>query len=188
MNAAQSPARRRLLAGLLGAACVPLFARATLAAAAATTAPAIRWLELTSTHTGESIKATYRDANGLVADAIASLQHVLRDHRTGEAHAMDAGLYDQLADLAAAADAEPRYEIISGYRSPATNAALRDKSTGVSSKSLHMEGRAMDVRLRGVSIERLNELALALARGGVGYYPGSRFVHIDTGRVRRWQG
>ncbi len=101
---------------------------------------------------------------------------------------MDARLYDQLADLADAAGVEPHYEIISGYRSPATNAALHERSSGVSSKSLHMQGRAMDVRLRSVETARLNELALAQARGGVGYYPGSRFVHLDTGRVRRWQG
>jgi uncharacterized protein YcbK (DUF882 family) len=83
---------------------------------------------------------------------------------------------------------QPRYEIISGYRSPVTNAALHERSSGVSSKSLHMEGRAIDVRLRGVDCARLNELALAMARGGVGYYASSRFVHLDTGRVRRWTG
>ena len=185
--------RRRVLAALLGAAATPLLTRRLGAAPASEPAPAAapqteRWLELKNTHTGESAKVTFRNAEGLVADALTSLQHVLRDHRSGEQHEMDARLYDLLADLAAAAGVEPRYEIISGYRSPVTNAALHERSSGVSSKSLHMEGRAIDVRLRGVDCARLNELALAMARGGVGYYASSRFVHLDTGRVRRWTG
>lgn len=183
MNPPGSGSRRRVLTALLGVAATPLLMR--LAAAATATD---RWLELVNTHTAESVTATFRNAEGLVADALLRLQHVLRDHRTGEQHAMDALLYDQLADLAAAAGVEPRYEIISGYRSPATNAVLHERSSGVSSKSLHMEGRAIDVRLRGVDCARLSELALAMGRGGVGYYASSRFVHLDTGRVRRWTG
>ena len=146
------------------------------------------WLELTNTHTGEVAKATFRDANGYVADALKKLQRVLRDHRTDEEHEMDPLLYDQLSDLAGAAKREPRYEIISGYRSPATNAKLHSQSKGVAEKSLHMQGRATDVRLKGFSCAALWDLALAARRGGVGYYERSNFVHIDTGRVRTWVG
>jgi uncharacterized protein YcbK (DUF882 family) len=97
-------------------------------------------------------------------------------------------LFDQLADLAAAAGVEPRYEIISGYRSPQTNDRLAAASGGVAKRSLHMQGRAIDVRLKGVSCARLRDLALVAGRGGVGYYRSSDFVHLDTGRVRAWAG
>jgi len=180
--------RRRVLAALLGAAAVPLLGRQVVAAVTLPRLPQARWLELASTHTGEALAVMYRNASGLVDGAVLGLQHLLRDHRNGEQHAMDTLLYDQLADLARAAGAEPRFEIISGYRSPATNAALHEKSAGVAVKSMHLEGRAIDVRLRGVNCLRLSELALSMGRGGVGYYQRSDFVHIDTGRVRSWQG
>lgn len=148
------------------------------------------WLELTNTHTGEVAKATFRDANGYVPEALKKFQHVLRDHRADEEHEMDPVLYDQLSDLAKAAKVEPRYEIISGYRSPGTNSMLRSKSanSGVAEKSQHMLGHAIDMRLNGVSCADLRDLALAARRGGVGYYERSNFVHIDTGRVRTWVG
>jgi uncharacterized protein YcbK (DUF882 family) len=146
------------------------------------------WLELTNTHTGEVAKATFRDANGYVDEALKKFQHVLRDHRANEEHEMDPVLFDQLSDLAKAAKREPRYEIISGYRSPNTNAMLHSKSKGVSERSLHMQGRATDVRLKDFSCAELRDLALAARRGGVGYYEKSNFVHIDTGRVRTWVG
>jgi uncharacterized protein YcbK (DUF882 family) len=146
------------------------------------------WLELTNTHTGEVAQAAFRDAQGYVGEALQKFQHVLRDHRSNEAHEMDPALFDQLSDLAAAAKVAPRYEIISGYRSPATNAMLHSKSKGVSERSLHMQGRATDVRLKGFSCAALRDLALAARRGGVGYYEKSNFVHIDTGRVRTWVG
>jgi len=146
------------------------------------------WLELSNTHTGEVAKATFRDANGYVDDALKTFQRVLRDHRANEEHEMDPALFDQLSDLAIAAKCEPRYEIISGYRAPVTNAMLHSKSKGVSERSLHMQGRATDVRLKGCSCAVLRDLALAARRGGVGYYEKSNFVHIDTGRVRTWVG
>jgi uncharacterized protein YcbK (DUF882 family) len=156
--------------------------------AAATEKSTFPWLELTNTHTGEVAKETFRDAQGFVDEALRKFQHVLRDHRSNEAHEMDPALFDQLSDLAAAAKVAPRYEIISGYRSPATNAMLHSKSRGVSERSLHMQGRATDVRLKGVSCADLRDLALAARRGGVGYYEKSNFVHVDTGRVRSWVG
>ncbi len=182
--------RRQALASLLAAGT------ATLLPAPMDAAPrygalgtrAARWLELASTHTGEVLTVAYRGAGGLVTDAVQGLQHLLRDHRNGQQHPIDVALYDHLADLADLAGVEPRYQIISGYRSPASNAALHERSAGVAVHSLHLEGRAMDVRLRGVSCSQLAELARGLQRGGVGYYRSSDFVHVDTGRVRTWNG
>lgn len=149
---------------------------------------ASRWLELFNTHTSEAISLAYRDARGLVAPALGKLHWILRDHRANEAAPMDPALFDQLADLAEAASVEPRYEIISGYRSSRTNAMLAGAGRGVARRSLHMEGRAIDVRLKGISCADLRDLALSAGRGGVGYYRSSNFVHLDTGRVRSWAG
>jgi len=181
------PARRALLGGALAlgtAALLPRNARATDEA----TAQRPRWLELASTHTGEVLSVAYRGAAGIVDDAVQRLQHLLRDHRNGAQHPIDTGLYDLLADLAEQARVEPRYEIISAYRSPASNALLHESSAGVAVRSLHLEGRAIDVRLKGVSCEQLAALALGHRQGGVGFYRRSDFVHVDTGRVRHWQG
>ena len=172
---------------LLGGAAV--LAAGLLPGRARAAGPGIdRWLELRNTHTGEELAIVYRAASGLVATAVEQLNWLLRDHRANVAHPIDAPLFDQLADLAAAAGVEPRFEIISGYRSPASNAQLADASSGVARHSLHMEGRAIDVRLRGVSCATLRDLALQAGRGGVGYYRRSDFVHLDTGRVRAWAG
>jgi uncharacterized protein YcbK (DUF882 family) len=150
--------------------------------------PGQRWIELLNTHTHEIVNVAYRDADGLVPEALKQLDHVLRDHRSGEKREMDRTLFDLLADLAEAAGLEPRYEVISGYRSAATNAKLAAETSGVSKQSLHVEGRAIDVRLPGVPTARLRDLALAMKRGGVGYYARSDFVHLDTGRIRTWTG
>mgnify|MGYP005815233913 CR=1 FL=1 len=147
-----------------------------------------RYLSLVSTHTRESLQVTYFEGGSYVPEALHRLNRLLRDHRTGEVASIDPQLFDLLHDLARAAGCAPRYEIISGYRTPATNENLRKASTGVATRSLHMEGRALDVRLAGCSTARLRDLALGLQRGGVGYYKKSDFVHVDTGRVRSWTG
>jgi uncharacterized protein YcbK (DUF882 family) len=147
-----------------------------------------RWVELFNTHTAETLRVAYRSATGFVPAALERLQWVLRDHRANESAPMDPQLFDQLAALAAAAGVEPRYQIISGYRSPLTNAQLASAGRGVATRSLHMQGKAIDVRLRGVPCDALRDLALTAAQGGVGYYPKSDFVHLDTGRVRAWAG
>jgi uncharacterized protein YcbK (DUF882 family) len=149
---------------------------------------AASWVELFNTHTSETLRVAYRSATGFVPAALDRLQWLLRDHRANEAAPMDPLLYDQLTELAAAAGVEPRYQIISGYRSPHTNAALSAAGRGVARQSLHMQGKAIDVRLHGVRCDTLRDLALSGARGGVGYYRKSDFVHIDTGRVRAWSG
>lgn len=175
--------RRQLVtAALVGAVAVPF---APFAGASET---GERTLELFNTHTGERISTAFRSITGYVAASLSKLDHLLRDHRANEAHRIDPALYDQLADLALAAGREPRFEIISGYRSPGTNAKLASASGGVATKSLHMQGRALDIRLKGVSCADLRDLALQMQRGGVGYYRRSDFVHVDTGRVRQWAG
>jgi uncharacterized protein YcbK (DUF882 family) len=147
-----------------------------------------RTIELANIHTGEVLAVAYRTAAGVDEKALAQLQRLLRDHRNDQQHPMDSGLFDQLTEYALAAGAEPRFEVISGYRSPQTNAMLHERSAGVARGSLHMQGRAIDVRLRGVSCASLRDIALAKSRGGVGYYERSDFVHIDTGAVRTWNG
>jgi uncharacterized protein YcbK (DUF882 family) len=116
-------------------------------------------------------------------------KNILRDRRNGEAHDMDVRLYDQLFDLARAAQVEPHYEIISAYRSQESNDKMSSRpGSGVAKKSLHMQGRAIDVRLRNCPTSKLRDLALEAKRGGVGYYERSDFVHIDTGNFRTWTG
>ena len=171
-------ARRRALQGILSAAvALTLPVRA---------AGADNRLVLINTHTGEVIDTVYRTDSGYRPGELGRLDWLLRDHRTGEVLPLDARLFDLLRELAASAGLEPRYQVISGYRSPATNAMLVASSDGVSSRSLHMEGKAIDVRLEGLPLERLRDLALARRAGGVGYYPASDFVHLDVGRVRSW--
>lgn len=153
------------------------------------TPAAERSLELFNTHTGETVRVAYRRGAQYLAPALDKLHHVLRDHRNGAVHAIDVQLYDQLHDLAVAAQREPRYEIISGYRSPESNAKMAARpGSGVAKGSLHVQGRAIDVRLRGCNCSQLRDLALAAERGGVGYYHRSNFVHLDTGRFRAWNG
>jgi uncharacterized protein YcbK (DUF882 family) len=174
--------RRALLrAGALSLLAAALGPRAALAAAGGP-----RRLRMLHAHTGESLDAVYFDG-ALLPDALAEVSRFLRDHRTGEVHPIDPGVLDTAWSLAAAAG-RPRavLEIVCGYRSPRTNAMLRERGSGVARRSLHLDGRALDLRLPGVPTGRLRDLALALGRGGVGYYAASDFVHVDTGRVRTW--
>lgn len=172
--------RRRLLAIGLGAAAAagasPAFARGS------------RQVSLLNLHTGDTLKATYWDGGAYVRDALAAIDKVLRDHRTGETHPISPRLLDLLSDLSDRLEPTGAVQVISGYRSPKTNAALHMTSSGVATRSLHMEGLAMDIRMPGVRLDSLRDAAVAMQAGGVGYYPGSDFVHIDVGRPRRWAG
>jgi uncharacterized protein YcbK (DUF882 family) len=148
--------------------------------------PPARNLSFHHLHTGESLTACYWEKGHYVPDALAAIDHVLRDHRTGEVKPIDRDLLDLLVALRRSVDSHARFEVICGYRSPATNEALRQHTSGVAKKSLHMSARAIDIRLPGQRLKDLRAAALALKRGGVGYYPKSDFIHVDTGRVRWW--
>jgi len=152
----------------------------------ATPGTGARRLSFVNTHTGDAFRDAYWENGSYVPDAMAAINRVMRDHRSGEAHAIDPRLLDQLHDLNGVVGASAPYQIISGYRSPTTNAALHANSDGVATRSLHMDGRAIDIRVGGVDLTRLRDAALGMRAGGVGYYPDSDFIHVDTGRVRRW--
>lgn len=147
-----------------------------------------RSLSFVHTHTGEKLSLNYWCDGAFQTQCLAPLNHFLRDFRTGEAATMDAALLDILYNLQVLADRDAVYEVISGYRSPQTNAMLRKSSSEVAQKSLHMEGKAIDIRVTGFSTKKLQQLALANQTGGVGFYAKSDFVHLDTGRVRSWVG
>ena len=170
-----------------------LAAAGTLAAvgvpARASVGEAPRSLSLAHTHTGERITLTYAKAQDYVADALGRLNRFLRDHYSGEIGRMDPALFDLLHRVQEKLGTTGSFEVISAYRCAATNDRLRLKGGGgVARRSLHMDGRAIDVRLPGVPLAELRDAALSLRAGGVGYYPGQQFVHIDTGRVRSWGG
>jgi uncharacterized protein YcbK (DUF882 family) len=139
------------------------------------------------THTGERLDIVYRHGDTYDSDALAKISHYLRDHRTGDVHDYDPRVFDLLHDLTVALgrpDAE--IDVVCGYRTPWSNEYLRSHGHGVARYSLHMQARAIDIRVLGVSTSALRDAALALQRGGVGYYAASDFVHVDVGRVRRW--
>ncbi len=186
------PRRRSLLRWLaLGPAVMAFGLREQAFAAGQPVTPdllAPRSIGMVNTHTGEKLQVRYFEDGKYVPAALDRLHRVLRDHRSGESAAIDPRLFDQLYALAQCAECEPHFQIISGYRSPASNAKLHAKSKGVATNSLHMQGRALDVRLSGTSCSNLRDLALAMQSGGVGYYAKSDFVHLDTGRFRTWSG
>jgi uncharacterized protein YcbK (DUF882 family) len=144
-------------------------------------------LRLFETHTKERINLVYRTGSAYIPQAVYRLDEFLRDHRTGDMHPLDDRLFDLLHDLTASVGkAGAEIDIICGYRTPWSNEFLRRTTSGVAAHSLHMEGEAIDIRIPGVPTARLRDAALALHRGGVGYYPESQFVHVDVGRIRRW--
>ena len=149
-------------------------------------AQADRKLSLLNLHTGEHLKATYWAEGQYQSSELKAINHILRDHRTGDVYHMDNDLLNLLHTLHQKMDSKQEFQIISGYRSPKTNAALNKKSSGVAKKSLHMQGKAIDIRLPGCQLADLRKAAINCQTGGVGYYPKSDFIHIDTGRVRRW--
>jgi uncharacterized protein YcbK (DUF882 family) len=145
----------------------------------------IRDLSFYHTHTGQELDVTYRIAGKYDPVALKKVNLHLRDFRTRETHPIDPNLLDILYSIRKQVGGGI-YEVISGYRSPKTNSMLRGKSGAVAKRSLHMEGRAIDIRLSGLRIGDLRDIARSLQKGGVGYYPKSDFVHLDTGRVRFW--
>jgi uncharacterized protein YcbK (DUF882 family) len=183
MNDAFAPLRRRFLrhAGALAAGGGLLSTRARAAV------PGARQVAMVHTHTHERIDAVYAGEQGYQPQALGALNHFLRDHYTGEVGAIDPGVFELLYRVQREFGGARTFEVISGYRCPATNGRLREtRGGGVARHSLHMEGRAIDVRLPGVSLADLRDAALSLRLGGVGFYPRGQFVHLDTGRVRSW--
>lgn len=145
-----------------------------------------RRLSFFHTHTGESLDIVYARDGTYLAPALDTINEFLADFRTDDLGAMDPALLDILYEMRESLGSNATFEVISAYRSPQTNEMLRSQTTGVAQNSQHLLGKAIDVRLRGTATSRLRDAAIANARGGVGYYPESDFVHIDTGRVRSW--
>ncbi len=173
--------RRGLLKTVLGGAFVSLML--PLRRAGAVDA---RRLKFFHTHTGKRLDVVYKRNGEYVPEALSDINAFLSDFRTGASTEMDLHLLDLIHDLREALGSEGTYEVISAYRSPETNEILRGRSNGVAKNSLHLQGKAIDVRLTDVELMKLRDTAIAMQRGGVGYYASSNFVHIDTGRVRRW--
>ena len=176
--------RRDLLRGVLALGAGALVAGPSLA----TPFNDARRLSMANLHTGETFDAAYWEAGAYVPDALAGVNHLLRDFRTGDIHPMEPGLLDLIVAIADWVGAPPKFEIISGFRSAATNAMLHAESPQVAAHSLHMDGKAIDLRLQGVPLTAVRDAALSLAVGGVGYYPVSSFLHIDVGPSRHWFG
>lgn len=151
-------------------------------------APAARELSFDNIHTGEKLKVEYWAHGQYLPDALAEVNRLLRDFRTGQIHPIAPQLLDLLARLRTRLDTTQPVNVISGFRSPATNAMLRaeHEHSGVASQSLHMQGMAIDIRIPGRELADLHVAALAERKGGVGFYPRSNFVHVDVGRVRNW--
>lgn len=171
--------RRYFLSAALSAFAAPAFARRP--------AERARVLSFHHMHTDERVAVTYRVGDNYQRSALQKLNHFFRDFRTGDTVAMDPRLLDLLYDVKAhLGDTDARYDVLSAYRSPRTNRMLRATNRGVAKNSLHLTGQAIDVRFPDLPTRRIRDAAVSLARGGVGYYRRSDFVHLDTGSVRRW--
>lgn len=174
--------RRRFLGIATGAALTAL----AFPAEAARRLIRPRGIAFRNLHTGEALDALYWADGRYLPDALQRIEWLLRDHRTDEVHPIDPRLLDLLVDLQARLHTRAPFEVLSAYRSPQTNAMLASLSDGVAQNSLHMEGKAVDIRVPGRRLKQVRSAAMALRGGGVGYYPHSDFVHIDTGRIRHW--
>jgi uncharacterized protein YcbK (DUF882 family) len=179
-DSALSRRRFAALSATVGYALLTGASRSALAARPA------RELSFHSIHTGETVTAVYRQDGRLVPRGLARLDYILRDHRTGDVRPIAPGLLDLVHELKQAMGYEQPIGVISGYRSPATNAMLAARSKGVAKNSYHLRGMAVDIRMPGRPLAELRDAALRLRRGGVGYYPASDFVHVDVGPVRSW--
>lgn len=165
---------------LASALTMPALARAAVAA------PNERVLRLYNTHTGESIKSVFWAEGQFIPDALMDINKLLRDHRNNSIATMDPQLLLLLDRVSARFGGTEVLHVISGYRSPESNAKLAAESGGVAKHSMHIEGKAIDIRMPGRDLASLHKAAMGMGAGGVGYYPDSQFVHMDTGRVRHW--
>lgn len=145
-----------------------------------------RELTFKNTHTGEKVSLTYFEQGQYVSEALQEVNRLFRDHRTGDVHPIDPNLLNVLYKLQETLDVNKPFHIVSGYRSPFSNNEMHNRSHGVAKNSLHMQGKAVDIQIEGVDTRIIRDAAVSLQQGGVGYYPSSGFVHIDTGLVRYW--
>jgi uncharacterized protein YcbK (DUF882 family) len=187
-NTSHCPSRRRFLAmgaGALvtaaGIASNPAFAKSVFVAPE-------RSVSLYNLHTGESLKTVYWAEGDYVAESLSEINYLMRDYRNDQVKAIHPPLLNLLYAITDQLGTTKPIQLISGYRSPATNALLHARSSGVAKHSLHMEGMASDIRIPGHDLRELHQIAMSLRGGGVGYYPKSDFVHVDVGRVRYWNG
>ncbi len=146
-----------------------------------------RRLRLVNAHTWEKVDVVYWTKGVYIDDSLNEIEHLMRDHRANKSRPIDLDLLDNLHAIYKLSGTKERVHILSGYRTPETNAALRQRSSGVAKYSLHMEGRAVDINIPDVAIKDVREIAIGLQAGGVGFYRRAGFVHIDTGKVRFWQ-
>jgi uncharacterized protein YcbK (DUF882 family) len=181
-------ARRSLLRAGAGAVFSAPFASLARTGVLPAVSGKARKLKLDNLHTGEKLVVDYFVDGQYQPDALQAINQNLRDYRNGAVHIIDPRLLDLLHELNARLETQQPFEVISGFRSPATNAMLHERSSGVASKSLHPLGMAVDIRIPGRGLDMVHANALSMARGGVGLYPTSDFVHVDVGRVRRWNG
>ncbi len=165
---------------LASALSVPAIGRAAVAL------PHERTLRMYNTHTGETLRTVFWADGKFVPEAMNDVNKLLRDHRNNTIAQMDPKLLVLLDQVSTQAGGGKVLHIISGYRSPESNRKLAENSGGVAKHSMHLEGKAIDVRIPGYDLARLHKAALAAGGGGVGYYPDSQFVHMDTGRIRHW--
>ena len=180
--------RHFLKTGLSACALLALPMAATSAHAAIKKRPFEKKLSFLNLHTGERTRATYWANGRYIPEGMRAINNVLRDHRTGDRYTIDPDLFDILHLLQHKLGTKQEFHVISAYRSPASNEMLAARSDGVAKTSLHTSGQAIDIRLPGRRLSDLRKAALSLHAGGVGYYPSSNFVHVDTGRVRFWGG
>jgi uncharacterized protein YcbK (DUF882 family) len=145
-----------------------------------------RFLAFNNLHTGETTKLIYWEKGRYIKGALSEINYILRDHRTNDVARIDTALLDQLFILHNKLGSRTPFQVISGYRSPKSNAMLHEHSNGVAKKSMHVQGKAIDIRLQDAELINVRNAALAMNCGGVGYYPESQFVHVDTGKVRHW--
>lgn len=148
--------------------------------------PSHKTLILKHAHTGDKLKLTYFEKGRYVKPALNEINSLFRDYRSGKVHPIDVGLLDQLYDLKQLLGVNRPIQVICGYRSPFTNAMMHEQHAGVASNSLHIQGRAVDIRVEGCSTRQVRNAALAMRQGGVGYYEKSDFIHLDTGKFRTW--
>jgi len=178
--------RRRFLRAGLGTCAVLALPMGASAAHAAIRRPFEKKLSFLNLHTGERTQAVFWVNGRYIPESMRAINYVLRDHRPGDRRPIDPQLFDLLHLLQHKLGTKQEFHVISAYRSPATNAKLAEQSGGVAKNSMHTHGKAIDIRLPGRKLSDIRTAAMSLQMGGVGYYPSSNFIHLDTGNFRHW--